>query len=315
MHIPKVPRLPWHNDYPLSAEDVARIVAADVTEFARCGARVLGEGWDYTTFVVDDRAVFRFPKRRQCVRPLKREIASLAHLRQRIAAFDVAIPDYQWTVEHPRAFPLLYAGYPFLSGRPLVEIAATDCDARAIATSIGRLLANVRSNAPTKAPRPSPDDFSPSDVLHDLDQAAPAMPVEIVAACRTMLARWIPVPPVARAFSHGDLGVEHVLVDEQARVVALIDWGDLGYAHVAHDFVGFWAWGGDAVARFAIDAADAQLSADDWKRMRFAGICYAIGTVYYGYKDGHDALRLSGLEWLARAFARGQIEDPSRPDG
>jgi len=316
VRLPAPLRPPWHNAFPLAPGDVARIVGADIAALAGCAAARLGEGWDFTTFVVDARIVFRFPKRRQCVRPQKREIEMLARLAPRVAASGcLAIPDYRWIVERSREFPLPYAGYPLLHGRPLVDIAAADCDAGAIAESVGRLLALVRASAPTKPPRPMPDDFSAPDVLHDLGEAAPAMPKEIVAACRALLEHHVPPPTSERVFSHGDLGVEHILVDDDARAVAVIDWGDIGFAHNAFDFVGLWAWGGDAVAARAAEAAHATLTPEHRRYMRFRGICYAIGTIYYGYKDGHEALCRSGLEWLARAFANGQIEDPSRPDG
>ena len=315
MHLPKAPQLPWHNDFPLSVDEVARIVAGDIEEFAGCRASVLGEGWDFTTFLVDERIVFRFPKRRQCVRPLKREIESLARLRPLIASCGIAIPDYRHVVERSNAFPLAYGGYPLLPGRPLVEVAAAAIDAIALADSIGRLVGAIRANPPTRAPRPAPDDFSPADILEELDDATPALPAKVATACRAMIARYAPAQRIARAFSHGDLGVEHVLIDDGGRAVALIDWGDAGFAHVALDFVGLWAWGGDEIAARAIAAAGVRLSADEWRRMRFTGICYSIGTVYYGYKDGHEAFCESGLQWLSRAFAHGQIEDPSRPDG
>jgi hypothetical protein len=51
-------RDPWHNDFPMEPARVAEVIAADLPAFADPRVAVLGEGWDFTTFLVDDEWVF-----------------------------------------------------------------------------------------------------------------------------------------------------------------------------------------------------------------------------------------------------------------
>ena len=94
-------RDPWHNDFPLDTARVAEIIAADLPEFADPRVSVLGEGWDFSTFLVDDEWVFRFPKRRQYARQLAREFKLLEALAAPLAQQTIAIPRYRYHVQAP----------------------------------------------------------------------------------------------------------------------------------------------------------------------------------------------------------------------
>src|SRR4051794_8978710 len=112
-------KLPWHNDYPLDTQRVAAIVDADLrAELAVERVEVLGEGWDFSTYLINDEWVFRFPKRRQSARQLARERTLLVSLATAFVDYPVAIPAYRFFVREPRAFPLAYVGYPLLRGEP-----------------------------------------------------------------------------------------------------------------------------------------------------------------------------------------------------
>jgi len=311
-------RDPWHTDFPLTADEAARIVAVDVPTLRPCSAAVLGEGWDFTTFVVNDRWVFRFPKRRQCARQLKREIAQLARLAPCLDSAGVQLPRYRFEVEGSAIFPTGYAGYGLLPGRALTGVPPAAGDAAALARTIGSFLGALHASAPEPAPRIYHDELPGMvvDFRHALEIVAPALPLAIVAACRALLSA--PTPPPCRdapVFVHGDLGAEHILVEARAPPQAsVIDWGDAGWGDPLGDYVGLWAWGGDAAAALALDAAGRQASTEDWYRLRYWGVCYAIGTTRYGYKDAQAPLYQAGVQWLTRMHGNGQLADPGHPD-
>ena len=53
-----------------------------------------------------------------------------------------------------------------------------------------------------------------------------------------------------RVVIHGDLVVEHLLLDDETEQLSgIIDFGDVALGDPAQDFLGFWAYGADAVAR------------------------------------------------------------------
>ncbi len=97
-------------------------------------------------------------------------------------------------------------------------------------------------------------------------------------------------------------------------IVSIIDWSDAGWGNRIADLVGLWAWGGDGAVRAALPAWGQTLGSDDWPRLRQWGIAYAIGSAYYGYKDGRDPLHATALGWLERMHESGQLANPETPD-
>jgi aminoglycoside phosphotransferase (APT) family kinase protein len=316
VRLPASPRWPWHDDHRQTAAAAALTVAADVPELSNRRAERLGEGWDYSAFLVADEWVFRFPKRRFVARALLREVRTLAALRPLLAGAGLEVPHYRYVVEHPVRFPVAYAGYRFLPGAALHTVPATSGHAAAVGAAIGRFLARLHASAPSPRPVNVTDDFAAhiADFRRELEVAAPTLPPGVVAAARTLLDR--PPPPWRGevAFVHGDLGAEHVLCDATHTPCAIIDWGDASWGNPLGDFVGLHAWGGDAAARAAFAAAGRDPDGEAWRRLRQWSACYAIGTFHYGYKAGQEVLRAAGLEWLTRMHRHGQLLDPGRDD-
>jgi aminoglycoside phosphotransferase (APT) family kinase protein len=309
------PRPPWHNRFPQTADEVARVVASDIPALAGCRAVPLGEGWDYCAFLVDDTWVFRFPKRRQAGRALLREAQTLERLRA-VASLPVAVPEYRFVVESSGSFPTAYAGYACLAGEPIHALRTLDLDTAALARALGAFLGTVHRATPIPRPRGVCDDFvgTLSEFRRVLNEAAAGLPPRFVAAARRLLDAAPPRWNGEAVFVHGDLGAEHILVDGQGRLAAVIDWGDAGWGDPLGDFVGLWAWAGDAATRLALDAAAQPMSEETWRRLRTWGTCYAIGTFHYGYKAGREAYARAGLEWLTRLHRAGQLDDPGASD-
>ncbi len=310
-------RDPWHNDFPLDPPRVAEVIAADLPEFPDPRVAVLGEGWDFSTFLVDDEWVFRFPKRRQCVRPLAREFKLLEALAGPLAGQAIAIPRYRFNVHTPVLSPVAYVGYPMLRGESLIDCTTESIDRVGIGRQLGEFLQRLHASAPAPRPRIYHDQF-PSNLIdfrRELDESSAALPPKIAAACAQMLAR-TPTPHEGPPqFQHGDLGAEHILVDRgRGAIVAIIDWGDAGWGNRVADLVGLWAWGGDGAVRGTLSTWGQTLAPDDWARLRQWGVAYAIGSAYYGYKDRRDPLHATALGWLERMQKAGQLADPETPD-
>ncbi len=134
-------RDPWHNDFPMEPARVAEVIAADLPDFADSRVAVLGEGWDFTTFLVDDEWVFRFPKRRQYARKLAREFKMLEALAAPLAPQTIAIPRYRYHVQAPVLSKVPYVGYALLPGEPLVDCPADSLDSAAHRPSTRRVPA------------------------------------------------------------------------------------------------------------------------------------------------------------------------------
>jgi len=308
---------PWHNEYPLDPMRVGEIISADIDQFDVTRVSVLGEGWDFCTFVVNDEWVFRFPKRRQCARQLAREHKLLELLAGSLGNDSIAIPRYRFYVRTPTLFTLAYVGYPMLRGDALIDCAVDSIDRAAIGRQLGGFLQRLNAAAPKPPPRIYHDQFPENliDFRRELDDASVSMPPHIAAACRRLLAMTPTPDDAAPLFQHGDLGVEHILVDRRSsRITAIIDWGDAGWGDPVGGLVGLWAWGGDTAVHAALSGWGRVLSDDAWSRLRLWGVAYAIGSAYYGYKDRRDALHATALGWLERMYSADQLDDPETPD-
>ncbi len=314
---PESTTLPWHNHHPLTPTDVSAIIAADLPEFRVAAVGALGEGCDLSTLLVDDACVFRFPKRRQCARQLKREHALLQVLAAPLSHQSIAIPRYHHFIESPRTFALPYVSYPLLRGDALLDRPVTAIDSQRVGEQLGAFLRALQAAAPSIAPRSYRDQFPAYviDFRRELNVVAPQLPDHLVTACRALLDLGLAPDPNAPVFQHADLGAEHILIDPEAgHITAIIDWGDAGWGHAVGDLVGLWAWGGDAAVVAASAAWQRTLSAADWRRLRSRAAAYAIGSAYYGYKDRRDPLFATALGWLERMYGNGQLSDPETPD-
>jgi aminoglycoside phosphotransferase (APT) family kinase protein len=310
-------RVPWHDDYPLDPVEVAAILAADLPELRVAQVTALGAGWDFSTYLVNDQWVFRFPKRRQSALQLAREKSLLDALADALRDDPIAIPCYRFHVRKPATFALPYVGYPMLRGEALSNSSTDAVDRRDVGRQLGRFLKRLNGAAPSRAPRIYHDELPGHivDFRRELDEVAAALPPHLAAACRTLLGK-APAPyrgpPL---FQHADLGAEHILVDPAGgRIIGIIDWGDAGWGNPVADVVGLWAWGGDAAVIAAQSTWQRVLAPEDWARLRFWGASYAIGNAYFGYKDGRDALLAVALGWLERMHQSGQLSDPGTTD-
>jgi aminoglycoside phosphotransferase (APT) family kinase protein len=314
--LPTAPALPWHDAHPLDAHDVAAIVAADFPEFRDAAVTPLGDGWDFKVFLLDDTWAFRFPKRRQCVRILEREMALLDALAAKLPTSPVDFPHYRYRVREPLRFALPYGGYRHLPGTPLIDNRAEGTDPFAIGAQLGEFLRTLQRAAPLPRPRTYRDQIA-ADLLAiraELDAVAAVLPAHITTASRALLTRVPPPDDDAVCFQHDDLGAEHILI-ECGGISAIIDWGDAGWGHPVADAVGLWAWGGDLAVNGALTTWQRTLTRGDWARLRLRGAAYAIGSAYYGYKAQRDALYATALGWLERMYQAGQLFDPAAPDG
>ncbi|MBC6463669.1 phosphotransferase, partial [Actinomadura sp. HBU206391] len=108
----------------------------------------------------------------------------------------------------------------------------------------------------------------------------------------------------ALAFSHNDLGIEHVLVDPVAwTVTGVIDWSDAAIVDPAHDFgLLYRDLGPDAVRQalrgYRTDVDDLEAIGP---RAVFYARCGVLEDMAYGIETGRDKYldkSVAALEWL-----------------
>jgi aminoglycoside phosphotransferase (APT) family kinase protein len=266
--------------------------------------KLLGEGWDAMVWLVDDRWVFRFPRRTMVISGLELELRYLPGLADRLP---LPIPRPTFLGQASEAFGWPFYGAPFLPGRELADTALDD-DARVgLGRPLGEFLRALHSL--------EPDTGLPVDPVHradmtvrvpmtrerfdQLEQAglwsAPEAAHQIVEAAAEL------GPPEPTAIVHGDLHLRHLLVDDAGRPSAVIDWVDLSRNDPGVDLVLYWSIlppEGRAEFRAAYgEPTEAQLLRGRILSLFLCGI-----LALWGDHECVEAVKLEALEGLERTL-------------
>ncbi|MDQ2679665.1 MAG: phosphotransferase, partial [Candidatus Eremiobacteraeota bacterium] len=140
----------------------ANLVAGQFPEFSNAKVDPLGVGWDNAAFLIDDCAVFRFPRRRVATKLIEREIVLLP----RIASWlpiPISSPRY---VGGPSAlYPYAFAGYNQLAGSTACTIGLTNQRRAKLAAPLGNFLRTLHGIdvAPLTRLGLPPDEFGRFD--------------------------------------------------------------------------------------------------------------------------------------------------------
>lgn len=130
-----------------------------------------------------------------------------------------------------------------LPGTPLIDLPARQAAAaEPVGRAVGRLLAELHTwDAEAYADITPVDDYTPADWLDETSELARDLEPVLDAAQRRDVRQFLarPAPQAGRsAFSHNDLGIEHILVTESGplRITGVIDWDDAAVTDPAYDF-------------------------------------------------------------------------------
>ena len=299
----------WTADIAIDAALASRLVLAQFPELRAERIRPLGSGWDNAAFLVDERIVFRFPRRRVFASLLEREIALLPGFP---TSLPLAIPRPTWVGAAVAEFPWSFAGYAVLPGRTACSGEPSDAERAMSAEPLGRFLRALHAIDPSPfvARGLPPDEIGRLDPIKRLRFARERVPALDAAGVAGDLDRYItwlaehPPPAIAddaRRIVHGDLYARHVLLDARFVPTGVIDWGDVHLGDPALDL---------AIAHLVLPAASharfreayGPIDARTWEAARYRAIYHAILELDYGLREndvgmrriGTDALRLIG---------------------
>ncbi|MCB0906440.1 MAG: phosphotransferase [Nocardioidaceae bacterium] len=182
------------------------------------------QGWDCVTDVVEDRWIDRRPRRPEVAARLRREVAVLARVADRLP---LAVPRPVVLDQQP-----LRVRHPIVPGEPVEPSSLTAVDGRAV----GELLAALHAEAgpwPPELPAPADEHARLLADLADLRaRVLPLLPDEARAAGSRLLDGV--AEPTESCLVHADLGPAHLLATG-GRTTGIIDWGDLRMGDPALD--------------------------------------------------------------------------------
>ena len=199
------------------------------------GPSRLGRGGDNVVYLVDDRLVVRFRLDGDSA-AVEREARVLT-----VAADLSPLPVPRVEFVEPGAGCL---AYELLPGVPLLEISedVRAQHAAAVAERLGHLLRALH-DVPRERVAPLVDADAPpmadwlAEAAEHYAEVRAAIPARHRPAVEAFLEGAPPDAASELAFSHNDLGIEHVLVDpDSLEVTGVIDWSDAALVDQARDF-------------------------------------------------------------------------------
>ena len=301
----------WRADIVIDAPLAARLIGAQFPALAKVPVVPFGSGWDNAAFLVGDRAVFRFPRRRVVARLIECEIAVLPLLAPHLP---LAISAPLFRGAPSLDFPWAFAGYERIEG---TTACALDLDAAArdgLAVPLARFLRELhgRDTAPLVAAGLPPDELGRLDAgkrLRLARERLPTLEAANIQGARTAVA-WLaanppePLDERRRTVVHGDLYARHVLLDGGRKPVGIIDWGDVHLGDPALDL---------AIAHLllpptaypAFRAAYGPIDERTWRAARYRALYHAILEVDYGIRENDAGMRDCGTTALRLAQTPG----------
>jgi aminoglycoside phosphotransferase (APT) family kinase protein len=285
-------------------ETLARSLIADqFPEVALDSLQLLGVGWDNTAWRVDERWVFRFPRRAVAIPGFERELAALPELAPRLP---LPIPDPVFAGRPTGEFPWPWFGAAEVPGREPLGLG--DATRAAFARPLAGFLRALHT-APLIEGLPH-DPMGRADmavrVPRTLEQLAPVVDAglwRVPETVRRILDDASALPPSdSQVVVHGDLHFRHLLVDERDAPSGVIDWGDMSTGDPAIDLSLVFSLV-PAAAHADFFAAYGPVRDDQLLRARVLAINLCSMLLLYGHTEGMADVEAEARAALERAAA------------
>lgn len=268
----------------------------------------LAEGWDSTVFEVNGSHVFRFPKRAGVDATLRKEIRLLPAL---IPILPTPVPDFDFVSSPTSNYAWHIVGYQTLPGMSADEYLWTPGAIAAVAPALAAFLRALHAFPTDRAVELEAPAYSPGAwrerhaALYAIasDAAESHLPAGTFAR---FAAHWERMLAEDERFDfepvliHGDLAMEHVLVDDHGGLSGVIDFGDAMVADPALDFAGFPD--GLALSVLYLYGDDPEVRDGVWLRRELYRRAGPLHAIWAGVELGRADLLRSGIDDLRRTF-------------
>ena len=287
----------WDAEVVVDEELVRALLAEQFPKLDASSARLLGEGWDNSVWVVEEQWAFRFPRRGVALPGVERELALLPRL---APLLPVPIPEPCFVGEPSERFAWPFFGASRLDGGEPADTALGDDDLIELGGELGRFL-HVLHRVELDVALPV-DPLGRGDMAKQLEMARKQFDAAEIEAASSLFesARDLD-PPTTAVLVHGDLHLRHVLVEHGA-LAGVIDWGDACLGDPSIDLQIAWSLlPTEARASFF----DAYGPIDEERQLRArvlaARICAMLAT--YARSVGYASLEREAVAGFERALA------------
>jgi aminoglycoside 2''-phosphotransferase len=198
----------------------------------------LGEGWTATAHRVDDKLVFRFPKRAEYWAEIDREILFLEYARTQLP---LPVPHHLLQIRASSCTPCGYCVYQYIPGNTVDAARMSVSEHDDLARTLGEFLAALHGLRPKKGELSLPHEDPYQVAMEVLDDAEQRIVAELSSKERRSLEAifraYVNDPQgIGRSrIVHADFSADHILHDGK-RVTGIIDWGDVSLGDPDYDF-------------------------------------------------------------------------------
>lgn len=288
------------------AGDVRDVVAMHLPDYRIDSVVLLGEGEDNVAYEVNGELIVRFGKEPD---PVSRaaDVNGEVRLLAVVAGISpLPVPEPSFTAAEQGCL-----AYFKLPGRPLIDLALPQRSAHdaMIGARLGELLTALHEVPVGQMAQLVDVDDQPTtawlaEAADTYAMIAANMPMVHRPAVEAFLDEPPPADGYPLAFSHNDLGIEHVLIDPAAwTVTGVIDWSDAAICDPAHDFGLLYRDLGAAALHSALRSyrTDAYQVEAIRARAAFYARCSVLEDMAYGIETGQDNYldkSIAALKWL-----------------
>jgi aminoglycoside phosphotransferase (APT) family kinase protein len=301
---------PWTAEVEVSPQLASSLIGEQFPQLAPVHVEPLGVGFDNVAFVVNERYVFRFPRRTLGATLLESELKLMPAIAQ-LLPLPVANPIF---VGRPcEQFRWPFGGYELIRGREFCRANVPPTRRHALAVALGAFLRSLHS-IPANSVREhggGPDTLRRLDVPYRAAQTREKLEYirqhglfdgvdELSASIESVPTDY---PAKSDVLVHGDLYSRHLIVNDEDELAGVIDWGDVHLGDRATDLMAAWITLSpqDRVAFFQRYGPVDELTQ---RAARFRALNHTCNVVPYAHQTRDpDLLRecLLGLTWLAQA--------------
>ena len=284
-------------------EELVRRLLARFPELEVRSLRRLGERWDNSVWVVDERYAFRFPRRAIAIPGIEREIAVLPRL---APLLPLPVPRPVFVSGPVEDYPWPFFGCELVPGVEAGDAALDDEARLEIALELARFLRELHA---VDLDEPLPPDFNGRTDMSKRTALAREELAELqrlglwsapLAVARLLdEAKRLP-PPEPSVLVHGDLHFRHLLV-EGGRASGVIDWGDVCRSDPAIDLPLLWSFV-PPEGRGAFLDAYGPVNEAQLLRARVLAIQLCAVLAHYGHLEGAEGVKREALSGLERAL-------------
>lgn len=280
----------WHADIPITDELVKECLHHQFPLLAPIKKiQCIGEGWDNKVFLINEKIIFRFPRRKIAVELIERENKILKNLYP-IAAIDIPNPKY---IGQPSScYPYPFQGYDIIKGvsgcHAQLSTQARIASLRTLAIFLKQLHSVNETQALSLGAKPSMfDRTNIKKAVNELTERVDKIIArklciinehnfqqEITMAQKVEL-------PTDKCLIHGDLYCKHLLFNEN-KLTAIIDWGDVGINNRSVDLSVIWSFYPNSCHQQFFEIYGAVDSAT-WQYARFLGLYSSLTLILYGH--------------------------------